>query len=146
MEALQARALLFQRKLKEIPVNIALPDLPELDGQLSVLELGADQLRLANQLAETPDGTTDHIRAMAAAICLSLVMRETKERVFSDNDVEGVAKFGYTVLNPLNDLVELASGLSKNAVEIAKKNSLATQENGSNSTSPTASEATPSKS
>lgn len=145
MEALAARALLFQRKLAELPVEFSIPGISELDNQLSVLELGADQLSLAAKLAETPNGP-DKMLATAASVCLSLVMRETKERIFSDTDVEAVSKFGMTVLLPLSKLVDQVSGLSPSAVEDAKKNSSTTPANDSNTSSPTASEATPSQS
>src|SRR6266487_227472 len=122
MNALEARTLLFQRKLACKEVDWSIPGLPELDNQLAILELGADQTGLAAKLAERPDGTTDNILAMAATVCFALVMRDTKERVFTDRDVEAVASLGASVLKPLGDLVVQASGLAPDALEEAKKN------------------------
>jgi len=126
MRALEARALLFQRKLQELLVDTSLPGLEELDGKLSVLELKGNEISQANKLAEAPDGTTESVLMQAAAIAKGLVMRDTKERVFSDGDVEGIAQFGATILKPLADLVAKASGLSPDALEAAKKNSSTT--------------------
>ncbi len=122
MNAFEARTLLFQRKLAIKDVDWSIPGLPELDNQLAILELGADQTGLSAKLAEKPDGTTDNILAMAASVCFALVMRDTKERVFSDRDVEAVASLGASVLKPLGDLVVEVSGLASNALEDAKKN------------------------
>lgn len=122
MNALEARALLFQRKLACKDVDWSIPGLPELDNQLAILELGADQTGISAKFAEKPDGTTDNILAMAATVCLALVMRDTKERVFTDNDIEMVATFGASVLKPLSDLVVQVSGLAHGALEEMKKN------------------------
>jgi|SRR6266487_500095 len=122
MDALQARALLFQRKLAESPVDWSIPGLPELDNRLSIIELPADGLKACANLATIADGTVDNTLAMAASVCKSLVLRETKERIFSDTDIEAVASFGTTVLKPLSDVVEVVSGLSANSLAEAKKN------------------------
>jgi len=102
--AAEARALLFNRKLQEKPVEFSIPGLEELDGELSVLELKASELKQCEKLSEGPDGETDNILMMAAVVCKSLVMRATKERLFSDTDMgtinyatgegSGVAAFG----------------------------------------------------
>lgn len=145
MNALEARALLFQRKLAELPVDFSIPGVKALDGQLSVLELGADELSEATKLAETPNGT-DNILAMAASVCKSLIMRDTKERVFSDNDVQGVAHFGTSVLKPLADLVTQVSALSPDALAQAKKTLSPTPASDLNTSSPENSADTPSQS
>src|SRR5258706_8605754 len=87
--ALEARALLFQRKMQEKPVIFEIPGVPELNGKLSMLELQASQLKQAERLADTPDGTDD-VLMMAASIAKSLVLADTKERVFSDNDIGAI--------------------------------------------------------
>lgn len=125
MTALQARVLLFQRKLKELPVEISLPDLEALDHQLSVLEIPGDSIQEGTELAKGPDGNVNAQIVQAFAICRSLVLRETKERIFSDTDVEAVAKFGISITKPLSDLVSEVSGMADGAVSTAKKNSLA---------------------
>ena len=136
MQALEARALLFQRQLSSMPVTWSIPGIPQLDGLLSCLELGADQMNNCAKLAEVADGTTDNVLAMAASVCKSLVITETKERVFSDTDVQGVAGFGTSVVKPLSDLVEKVSGLTATAVDDVKKNSSTVPENVSSSSSP----------
>ncbi len=122
--ALEARALLFQRKLQEKPVIFSIPGLEELDGELSVLELKANELSHAEKLANTPDGT-DEVLMMAAVISKALVMRDTKERIFNDNDLEGVAGFGLIVLKPLSDLASEASGIGIDLLAEAKAKLLA---------------------
>jgi hypothetical protein len=134
--SLRARALLFQRKLAEATVDFSIPGVTELDNQLSVLELGGDQLALASDMAEKPDGKTSKTGAMAASICLTLVMREDKERVFTDTDVDTVEAFGLSVLMPLNSLIEQVSGLSNDALAIAKKSSQTTPDAASSTSLP----------
>src|SRR5260221_3729135 len=112
--AAEARALLFNRKLQEKPVEFSIPGVEELDGELSVLELKASELKQCEKLAEGPDGETDGILMMAAVVCKSLVMRATKERLFSDTDMgtldgSGVAGFGLIVLKTLSDLRDATS-------------------------------------
>src|SRR5260221_639683 len=99
----EARALFFQRKLQVKPVIFSIPGLEELDGELSMLELQASQLKQAEKLSDTPDGT-DEILIMAAVVAKSLIMTDTKKRLFSDTDIgtidyatgegSGVAAFG----------------------------------------------------
>lgn len=125
MDALTARALLFQRKLAELQVEISLPGLEALDHQLSVLEIPGDSIQEGTELAKGPDGNVNAQIVQAFAICRSLVLRETKERIFSDTDVEAVAKFGISITKPLSDLVSEVSGMADGAVSTAKKNSLA---------------------
>src|SRR5260221_13800470 len=84
--AAEARALLFNRKLQEKPVEFSLPGLEELDGELSVLELKASELKQCEKLAGGPDEKTDETLMMAAVGCKSLGMRATKERLISDTD------------------------------------------------------------
>ena|SRR6266699_1420346 len=143
--AAEARALLFNRKLQEKPVEFSLPGLEELDGELSVLELKASELKQCEKLAEGPDGEADEILMMAAVVCKSLVMRATKERLFSDTDMgtinyatgegSGVAAFGLVVLKPLSDLASQASGIGIDLLAETKKKLQAAQSNGSQNSS-----------
>lgn len=123
MNALEARALLFQRKLSMLNVDFSIPNVPELDNQLAVLELTPADLSNCRKLTIGKDGEVDQVLAMAASVATALVLRETKERICSDNDIEGVASWGLSVLKPLSELVDKASGASANAVADAKKNS-----------------------
>src|SRR5260221_315026 len=132
--ALEARALLFKRKLQEKPVIFSIPGAEELDGELSMLELKATELKHAEKLADTPDGT-DEIIMMAAVVAKSLVMLDTKERVFSNNDTETIADFGLVALKALSDLASEASGIGVDFLAEAKKKLQAAQSNASNSSS-----------
>ena len=142
--AAEARALLFQRKLQEKPVIFSIPGVPYLDGELSMLELTASELKQAEKLADTPDGTDD-VLMMAATVAKSLVMADTKERVFSDGDIgsidyasgvgSGIAGFGLAALIPLSKLASEASNLGVDLLEDAKKKLAAAQSQGSSSSS-----------
>ena len=146
MDALQARALLFQRKLAIKNVDWSIPQVPKLDNQLAIIELGEDQIAHCSKLAEQPDGTINNAIAGAASICKSLVMRDTKERLCSDNDAQEVSTWGHSVLKPLADLVEEVSALSVSALAVAKKSLPTTPGSDSSTILPTASEATPDQS
>jgi hypothetical protein len=122
MDALTARTLLFQRQLTIKNVEFTLPGIPELDNQLAIIELGEDVLQECNKLAEKSDGKVDSNLLGAVAICKSLVLRETKERILPDNDAESVSMWGHTILGLLGDLVTEVSALSPAAKEAAKKN------------------------
>lgn len=135
MQALEARALLFQRKLKEVLVEASIPGVPELDGLLSVLELKANDMSHASKLSEV-NGVADEILMTAAMVCKSLVLRETKERLCSDLDLEGVASWGMTVLKPLSELVAQACGLTPEALVAAKDFLPATPVSDSSTSSP----------
>lgn len=118
--AAEARALLFNRKLKCLPVDFEIPDLPELTGELAVLELKAIDLTNAEKEAQTPDGQDD-ILMMAATTIKSLVMLDTKERVLQDNDLNSVAEWGISVLKPLSDLVLKVSNIGQNTLQNTKE-------------------------
>ncbi len=143
--AAEARALLFNRKLQEKPVEFSLPGLEELDSELSVLELKASELKQCEKLAEGPDGETDEILMMAAVVAKSLIMRDTKERLFSDTDMgtinyatgegSGMAGFGLVVLKSLSDLASQASGIGIDLLEETKKKLQAAQSSGSQNSS-----------
>ena len=129
--AAEARALLFNRKLQEKPVIFSIPGVEELDGELSMLELSAPELKQCEKLSEGSDGEADEILMMAAVVVKSLIMRDTKERVYSDTDMgmidaatgkgSGVAAFGLTVLKPLSDLASEASGIGVDLLAEAKE-------------------------
>lgn len=129
------RAALFNRKLQEFPIDDPIPGLEEFTGQLSVVELTGTQTSLVNRLAVVEDGTKDPILAQAATVCMGLIERETKERIFSDTDFEGVAGFGLSVLKPIGDLIGQISGLDQKGFEEMKKNYQSRHANASNSSS-----------
>lgn len=121
MHAAEARALLFQRKLAYQNFEGSIPGVPELDGKLGLLELTGTVVSTVDLLSKGPDGNTVDVLQMAGLVCNGLVMRDTKERVFSDTDIEGVAGFGLTVLMPIAMLISDLSGTSQEALERAKK-------------------------
>lgn len=135
MNAAEARALLFQRKLAEVPVNVSLPDLSALDGLLSVLELSGADMTEAKKLASNAAGEIDDVLAGAAMICASLVMRDTKERVLNITDMNAVAAWGGTIITPLVQLVSKASGFNPEDAAKAKANFLPMDANGSSTSS-----------
>ncbi len=131
----ELRAALFNRKLQEFPYDDPIPGLEDLTGQFSVVELTGTQTTQVNKLARDDDGKTDPIFAQAATVCMGLIERETKERVFSDTDFEGVAGFGLSVLKPIGDLIGQISGLDQKGLEEAKKKYQSRHAKDSNSSS-----------
>lgn len=118
--AAEARALLFNRKLKMLPVIFEIPDLPELTGELGMLELKAADLKKAEREAQGPDDQTDNILMMAAVVIKSLIMLDTKELVLQPNDLTSVSEWGLSVLKPLSDLAEEASNIGVDLLKEAK--------------------------
>ena len=125
MHAAEARALLFQRKLAYQDFNGSIPGVSELDGKLGILELTGTVTSQIDMLAKGPDGKTVDTLQMAGIVANGLVLRESKERIFSDNDIEGVAGMGTTVLLPIALAISELSGISKESLEAAKKNLIA---------------------
>lgn len=138
MKAHEARALLFNRKLQGKPVEFSIPGIPELDGQLFMLELTARDTRIIDKMSKDADGVKDQIKAQAGVICRGLVMRDTKERVFADLDIDMIAGndepddgkpvdgFGTFVLRLLGDEIGKLSGFEPDAIEKAKQDFLQT--------------------
>lgn len=139
------RARLFKRTLGILPVDDAsLPeDLADLRGQLSVVELKGVDTSKAAKLATGSDGEIDELQANVALICQSLVLTETKERVFNDNDSEAVAAMGLSVIKPLSTLVQAVCGMNAEALAAAKKNSVTIPANASGTSLPANSEVLP---
>jgi hypothetical protein len=134
-KAHELRAALFNRKLQEMPYDDPIPGLEEYTGQFSVVELTGTQTTKANKLAQDENGKADPIFAQAATVCMGLIERETKERIFSDTDFEMVAGFGLSVLKPIGDLIGQISGLDQKGLEETKKNYQKRHAKGSNSSS-----------
>lgn len=142
MDRLTARQLMMNRKNRKVAVPFSLPDLAELDGLLSVMELPTDQIEEMAKMAETPVGVSNTLAA-AASIVKSLVLTETSERIFDDKDLGTVAQFGSTVNKPLSDLVADVCGLSPEAMTNAKKNYVTIPASDSSTSSPENSAALP---
>jgi hypothetical protein len=149
MKAHEVRARLFNRKLQGKDVDFSIPGCPELDGQLYITELTARDSRIITKLARMEDGTTDPIVAQAATVCRALRLKETKERIFGDLDIDAIAGndkddggvgadapvdgFGTFVLKLLGDEIGKLSGFEPDAMERAKADFLQTHSVNSNS-------------
>lgn len=133
------RARLLARHLKSQDFNDSLPDLPELDGQLSLIELTAAATSRVDKLATGQDGSKDEGLQMGGMVAQSLVTRDTKERVFADTDIEAVAAMGLSVLTPISVAIASLSGISQDALSNALKNLPATPANASSTSSPASS-------
>jgi hypothetical protein len=118
MNAEQARALLFQRKVAYKNFDGEIPGIPELKGELGILELPARELVKATK----GENESDEALQLATIVAQALVMRGSKERVFSDTDIEAVAGFGLSILRPIAEEVNAVSGVTPEMVEHAKKN------------------------
>lgn len=139
ISGLEARKLLFQRKLKSKVISDAMIDswesipgaseLTALKGQLSLLELRGTDTSKANKLATGSDGVIDPLLNTAALICQTLVLTDSKERFLTDDDSEGVATWGLSVLKPLEDMLTALSENTQKVVEESKKNSSTTPPN-----------------
>jgi len=127
LTAQQAREKFMNRKKRMIELDISLPDLEELDGQLGVLELTAKDIEKAQKLSKGANGEDDAMAMTAGMIARALVMLDSRERVFTDDDIGYmVENFGLAILEPLGTKVALGSGISENALEEAKKNLMTT--------------------
>lgn len=136
MQAAEARALLFQRKLNYEDYTDSLPGLPELDGQLGILELPADESVSLKKNIKDASGEDNEALGLASMVSKALVMRDTKERVFQDTDIPMVAGFGMSRLLPITKKISAVSKLSQDDIEAAKKNSIAIPGSDSATSSP----------
>ena len=122
MNAAEVRALLFSKKLAYEDFEGTLPRFPELDGMLGTLEISASDGIQADRIATDEDGKVDSALSLAYIVINSLVLRSTKEHIFSVTDLEAVAGFGMSVLAPIARQTRALSNLDAGAVEDAKKN------------------------
>lgn len=119
----EIRERIINRKRRMQKLEISLPDLEELDGQLAIQELTAKDLEEAQIRGKGPDGETKDMLMTAVLIVKSLVSYETKERIFTDDDAGFLAEnFGLTVLMPLGIKIREINNISNDALEEAKKN------------------------
>jgi hypothetical protein len=121
LTASELRQLFDQRKKNIEFVDVELPGLPILNGQLAIQELSPAQAEHADKLAEK-DGKASQAREMAALVCKALVSRaEPHARIFSDKEVQHVSGYGMTVLLPLVLQIRKHSKLDQDAIEEVKK-------------------------
>lgn len=132
LTAQEIREKLFNRKRRMQKIEISLPDLQELDGQLAIQELTAKDVEFAQNASKGPDGEVQTMLMTATLLARSLVTYETKERIFTDDDRGFIAdNFGLLILQPIGLEMQKISGLTADAIEDAKKNLQKTQEKGS---------------
>lgn len=128
---------LMNRKRRMQKLELELPDLEDLNGELALRELSAGDFEDAEELSKGEDGTPRNTVEGAILITRALVMYATKERIFEDNHAEWIIReFGTLVTVPLVSAVREFCGTTGNAYEDAKKNYQKTLEKGS----PTSSE------
>jgi hypothetical protein len=131
----EIREKILNRSRRMQKLDISLPDLEELDGQLAIQELTAKDLEEAQQRSKGPDGETQQILMTSMLITKSLVAYQTKERIFSDDDAGFIAEhLGLTTLMPLSTEIQKINNISSTALEEAKKNLQKTHESDSATT------------
>lgn len=141
----EIRALLFQRKLKSVDISDAMIDswesvpglqeLTPLKGQLSLVEIKGSDTSNGVKVAKGADGETDDMLIGAYILSQSLVTKDTRERIFTDSDVDAIANFGMSVLEPLQTLLQGISNIAPTSVAKAKADFLPIPVNASSTSS-----------
>lgn len=130
--AQEIREKLLNRKRRMQKLTLSLPDLEELDGYLAIQELTAKDVDDAQNLSKVSKDETNDTIALGALIARSLVLYDTKERIFQDNEAQFIAEnFGVRLLLPLGEAVKQFSGVSAEAMDDIRKNLVKTGENAS---------------
>jgi hypothetical protein len=125
----EIREKIMNRGRRMQKLDISLPDLEDLNGQLAVQELTAKDLEEAQNRSKGKDGETQQILMTAFMITKSLVSYQTKERIFSDDDAGFIAEhLGLTTLMPLSTEIQKINNISSDGLEQAKKNLLKTKD------------------
>jgi len=125
MDAKKIREKLMNRKPKVELLDVPIPDLPELDGQIYAMEISGQDISWAKQKATDERGEMNEEISNAATIARSLISKEafdrdgTIERIFSDDDIDFIAGnkdvrgFGSSVILTLVSRANRVSGLSQ---------------------------------
>lgn len=129
MKAAEIRAKFFNRRLKVQDFEVTLPGLEGLNGKLALRELTAKEVVQAERLSKDETGRNEALET-AAFVTYSLITREGKEQIFSEQDIDGVAGFGMSVLSPIAEKIRELSAID---VDETQKNLKQTTSN----TSPT---------
>lgn len=119
-EEVRAKIAAYGKRLQKIEHSF--PGLEDLDGELGVVELSAKDIEEVQTLSVGPDGTPQDTLMAAGMVARGLVLYDTKERIFTDNDLSIIAALGLSVFSVFSDQVAKASGLDVNALEAARKN------------------------
>ena len=124
----EIREKIMNRGRRMQKLDISLPDLEELDGQLAVQELTAKDIEDAQNKSKGSNGETQDTLMTALMVTKSLVSYQTKERIFSDDDAGFIAEnLGLTTLMPLSNEIQKVNNISGDALDLAKKNLLKMQ-------------------
>jgi hypothetical protein len=119
----QIREKIMNRKRRMQKLEIELPDLEDLNGELALQELSMGDFDDAEKLSQDKDGNEDPIIEGGVLIARSVVMYATKERLFEDEDAEWIKKeWGTSISGLLVYAVREFSGNNDKAYENAKKN------------------------
>jgi hypothetical protein len=113
---------LLNRKRRMTKFEGSLPDLEDLDDHLATLELSAKDVEYAQEASKGADGEVQEVLTLAGLIARSMLVYDTKERVFTDDHRGSIAEWGLLVVQPIGEAIRKSSGLTKKAVEDAKKN------------------------
>lgn len=139
----QIREKMMNRKRRMQKLEIELPDLEELNGELAVQALSPGDYDDAGELSKDKDGNSDALLEGGVLIARSVVSYATKERLFEDTDAEWIKQeFETSVYVPLLFAVKEFSNISEEAYENAKKNYQKSLKQGSATSSEKDSEAT----
>lgn len=123
LTAQQIREKLINYKRRMRKLEVSLPDLEELDDHLAILEFTAKDVEDTQELSKGENGKVSDLLALGTLVARSLVLHDTKERIFQDNDAQFlVDNLGITVLMPLGEAVKDFNGIGSNALDKAKKN------------------------
>ena len=128
------RARFINRPKRIVPLGVDLPDLEDLTPYLALQELSAASTLHVDRLADD-HGKADEAMQLAGMICKSLVVQETRERVFSDTDMQVVSEMGLSVLFPIVKRIKEVSDLTDNSLDDALKNSKKTPDSDSRTSS-----------
>lgn len=132
----------MDRKRSMQKLEVELPGLEDLNGELALQALTPGDVADADKLSKDKDGNEDPMLENGVLIARSLVTYATKERLFEDTDAEWIKQEWETnVYVPLIYAVKEFSGISGVAYENAKKNYRQTQEKNSATSSESGSEA-----
>lgn len=138
----QIRQRMMDRKRSMQKLEVELPGLEDLNGELAVQALTPGDVADADKLSKDKDGNEDPMLENGVLIARSLVTYATKERLFEDTDAEWIKQeWDTNVYVPLIYAVKEFSGISGVAYENAKKNYRQTQERNSATSSENSSEA-----
>jgi hypothetical protein len=127
-EDARARIAAYGKRIQKI--DHSFPGLEDLDGELGAVELSPKDIEEVQKSSVGPDGTPQDTLMAAGMVARGLVLFDTKERIFTDNDMSIIADLGLSVFSVFSDAISQISGLNADALEAAKKNLLTTRGSG----------------